>query len=269
MGLTTRGDSVLDKSLVAIGGKGLFIKELEIALANGEADIAVHSLKDLPAKLDKAFTLAAILPREDATDAFISNNYDSIDMLPEGAIIGTSSIRRASLLKKYYPKLVVKLLRGNVDTRLAKLDNNEYDAIILATAGLKRLGMAIRIKEVLKIDQFIPAIAQGAVGIEIAANNTDLYEAVKVFDDKDTRIAIECEREVGYLLGASCNLPIAVHARIIQAELTVQAMLLDDTGKISYYSEQSGAVDQGVILAKACSDDLINQGAEELLDKYR
>ena len=235
---------------------------------SGEADIAVHSLKDLPAKLDSTFTLAAILPREDATDAFVSNKYAAIGAMPEGAVVGTSSIRRASLLKKYYPLLNVKLLRGNVDTRLNKLDNNEYDAIILASAGLKRLGLSARIKETLNIDQFIPAIAQGAIGIEIIAQNKTLHDMIKVLNDKDTRIAIECEREVGYLLGASCNLPIAVHARIINAELKIQAVLLDEEGHTSYSSERSTAVGDGINLAKVCAVDLISQGAQELLDKY-
>lgn len=259
----------MDKSLAQIGGKGLFIKELEVALVNGEADIAVHSLKDLPARLDNTFILVAILPREDATDAFISNKYNSIDTMPRGTIIGTSSIRRASLLKKHYPELSVKLLRGNVDTRLTKLDNNEYDAIILASAGLKRLGLSTRIKETLNIEQFIPAIAQGAIGIEIVAKNKELHEMIKDLDDKDTRIAIECEREVGYLLGASCNLPIAVHAKIINSQLKIQAMLLDEEGNTCYYSEHSESLEHGIALAKICAEDLISQGAKELLNKYR
>jgi hydroxymethylbilane synthase len=265
--LTTNGDRIQDKSLATLGGKGLFIKELEVALMNNEADIAVHSLKDLPAKLDNTFILAAILPREDATDAFISNKYTAIEMLPSGAIIGTSSPRRAALIKKHYPQLRVKLLRGNVDTRLAKLDDNEYDAIILATAGLKRLNLAARIKESLPITKFIPAIAQGAIGIEVMAQNTAIYEMLKILDDKNTRIAIECEREVGYILGASCHLPIAVHAHILDSQLIVEAMLLDEDG-LAYYSKQITAIENRFDLAKRCVEDLMYQGAQKLLDKY-
>lgn len=268
-GFTTKGDKITDQSLSQIGGKGLFIKELEVALQNGEADIAVHSLKDIPAKLSDEFTLAAILPREDANDAFISNKYTMIDRMPHGTIIGTSSIRRASFLKKYYPHLESKLLRGNVDTRLKKLDNNEYDAIILAAAGLKRLGLDSRIKELLDMDKFIPAISQGAIGIEIIANNKNLRDMLFPLNDKNTYITVECEREVGFRLGASCSLPIAVHAKIIDSQMTVRAMLLDEDGKICYYSERMALATKYLELAKNCADDLIMQGAAEILEKYK
>ena len=266
---TTNGDRILDKSLSSIGGKGLFIKELELALLNKEADIAVHSLKDLPARLDDAFTLAAVLPREDPRDAFISNKYMSLAAMPKNSIIGTSSVRRSSFLKKYYPELTIKLLRGNVDTRLNKLDNAEYDAIILAVAGLKRLGLESRITEYLDQNQFIPAIAQGAIGIEMLKNNEGLLPTLYGLDHKLTRIAIEIEREVGYNLGASCSLPIGVHVNVNATEVNLKAMVLDEDGTTSYLSEIRANLTEFSKLAKLCADDLIRQGAATILTKYK
>lgn len=269
IGIKTDGDRILDKSLNKIGGKGLFVKELEHSLINEEADLAVHSLKDLPAKLVSEFELAAVLPREDASDAFLSNNFLTLESMPNGAIIGTSSVRRIAFLKKYYSGLETKLLRGNIDTRLNKLDSGEYDGIILATAGLKRLGLEHRITQKLAIDKFIPAIAQGALAIEILANNNELRQLLMPLNDNNTFVTVTVEREIGYYLGASCSVPIAVHAIITGSQIRVQAMLLDDIGVVCYFSEQTAAANECSQVAKLCVDDLLGQGAAVILDKYK
>src|SRR5438105_1225975 len=175
LGMTTRGDQILDRTLSKVGGKGLFVKELEVAMAEGRADLAVHSLKDMPMELPQGFALAAVLEREDPRDAFVSNDYASLEALPAGAIVGTSSLRRQALIAARFPQLVIKPLRGNLDTRLGKLDRGEYAAIILAAAGLKRLGLAERIKAVIEPEQSLPAPGQGAMAIEVPAGRADLH----------------------------------------------------------------------------------------------
>lgn len=209
----TEGDQRLDDSLALIGGKGLFVKELEKALLRHEADIAVHSIKDMPFTLPSALTLAAVCEREDPRDAFVSNAYQTVDQLPKHAIVGTSSARRTCLLKSHRPDLNILPLRGNVGTRLNKLDTAEYDAIILAAAGLKRLSEAGRIKHFLEVDDWIPAPGQGAIGIECRKDDALVLEYVAALEHVPTRVCITAERSVNQTLEGGCQLPLAVHAR--------------------------------------------------------
>ncbi|WP_455726819.1 hydroxymethylbilane synthase, partial [Burkholderia stabilis] len=196
LGMTTRGDQILDRTLSKVGGKGLFVKELENALADGRADLAVHSLKDVPMALPDGFSLAAIMEREDPRDAFVSNDYASLDALPAGAVVGTSSLRREAMLRARYPHLDVLPLRGNLDTRLSKLDRGDYAAIILAAAGLKRLGLEARIRSVIDVESSPPAAGQGALGIEIASHRDDVAAWLAPLHDPKTALAVEAERMV-------------------------------------------------------------------------
>ncbi len=210
--LSTRGDEVLDRSLAAIGGKGLFLKELEVAMQRGDANLAVHSLKDVPMELEEGFTLPAILKREDSADAFVSNLYDDVASLPVGAVVGTSSLRRQSQLRALRPDLVIRDLRGNVNTRLGKLDAGEYDAIILAVAGLKRLGFDARIRSRLDAPVWLPAPAQGAIAIECFAGDAFAIEMASVLDDASTRQRVEAERAMNRALHGSCHVPVSAIA---------------------------------------------------------
>ena len=212
LGLTTRGDQILDQSLSKIGGKGLFVKELELALADGRADLAVHSLKDVPMNLPNGFHLAAILERDDPRDAFISTTYASLAALPKKSIVGTSSLRREMLLRHRFAHLDIRPLRGNLDTRLSKLDHNNYAAIILATAGLKRLGLTSRIRTLLSPEDFLPAAGQGALAIEISANRADLLAWLKPLHHIPTALSVSAERALARALGGSCQLPLAAYA---------------------------------------------------------
>ncbi|KQW49788.1 MULTISPECIES: hydroxymethylbilane synthase [unclassified Roseateles] len=213
LGMTTRGDQILDRTLSKVGGKGLFVKELEAALAEGRAQLAVHSLKDVPMELPDGFMLAAVLEREDPRDAFVSNHYANLVDLPEGAVVGSSSLRRVTQLLSRRPDLRVEPLRGNLDTRLRKLDEGGYDAIVLAAAGLKRLGLANRVRGVFEIDQMLPCAGQGALGIEIRSDDAALSAALAGLTHMPTLLACEAERAVSRALGGSCSLPLAAHAR--------------------------------------------------------
>jgi len=213
LGMTTRGDQILDRSLSKVGGKGLFVKELETALERGEAHLAVHSLKDVPMDLPDGFTLAAILPREDARDAFVSNRFASLAELPAGAVVGTSSLRRVVQLKSLRPDLRIEPLRGNLDTRLRKLDEGGFDAIVLASAGLKRLGLAERIRCCFSVEEMIPCAGQGALGLEVRADAQALASSLAVaLTDRQTWLATQAERAVSRALGGSCSMPLAAHA---------------------------------------------------------
>ncbi|CAN7468303.1 hydroxymethylbilane synthase [Trinickia sp. LjRoot230] len=212
LGMTTRGDQILDRTLSKVGGKGLFVKELENALAEGRADLAVHSLKDVPMNLPDGFALAAVPEREDPRDAFISNDYAELAALPAGSVVGTASLRRESMLRMRYPHLVVQPLRGNLDTRLAKLDRGDYAAIILAAAGLKRLGLAARIRSLIDIDDSLPLAGQGALAIEIRADRPELAGWLAPLDHRPTALAVQAERAVSRALGGSCDVPLAAHA---------------------------------------------------------
>ena len=212
LGMTTMGDQILDRSLSKVGGKGLFVKELETALDDGSADIAVHSLKDVPMDLPEGFVLACVMAREDPRDAFVSNNYANLAALPLGATVGTSSLRRVVLLKALRPDVTIVPLRGNLDTRLRKLDEGQFDAIILAAAGLKRLGLAQRIRAVFETTEMLPAAGQGALGIEIKADRADLVAALAPLANLPTWMAVSAERAVSRAMGGSCSMPLAAHA---------------------------------------------------------
>ena len=212
LGMTTMGDQILDRSLSKVGGKGLFVKELETALDDGSADIAVHSLKDVPMDLPEGFVLACVMEREDPRDAFVSNNYANLAALPLGATVGTSSLRRVVLLKALRPDVTIVPLRGNLDTRLRKLDEGQFDAIILAAAGLKRLGLAQRIRAVFETTEMLPAAGQGALGIEIKADRADLVAALAPLANLPTWMAVSAERAVSRAMGGSCSMPLAAHA---------------------------------------------------------
>jgi hydroxymethylbilane synthase len=212
LGMTTRGDQILDRSLSKVGGKGLFVKELEQALASGEAQLAVHSLKDVPMDLPDGFVLTAVLEREDPRDAFVSNHFASLADLPQGACVGTSSLRRVVQLLARRPDLRIEPLRGNLDTRLRKLDDGGFDAIVLAAAGLKRLGLAQRIRSVFAVDEMIPCAGQGALGLEIRSDNPALAQALASLLHTPTWLATQAERAVSRALGGSCSVPLAAHA---------------------------------------------------------
>ena len=213
LGLTTTGDQILDRTLSKVGGKGLFVKELELALEEGRADIAVHSLKDVPMDLPEGFVLACVLEREDPRDALVSPRYESLDALPQGAVVGTSSLRRMALLRALRPDLRIEPLRGNLDTRLRKLDEGQYDAIVLAAAGLKRLGLESRIRVAFDADTMLPAAGQGALGIEVRADRKDLIELLGPLAHQGDWLSTAAERAVSRAMGGSCSMPLAAHAR--------------------------------------------------------
>ncbi len=268
IGITTEGDRVLDKSLDKIGGKGLFIKELEYQLLSGGADIAVHSLKDLPANLINEFKLGAILSRENPFDAFVSNKYRCLNDLPNDAIIGTSSSRRVAFLKQHYPHLQVRLLRGNLQTRLAKLDADNYDGIILAVAGLKRLGLEQRITQILDDGKFIPAIGQGVLAIEILSSRQDLVELLKPLNDDVAASLVGAEREMGRFMRASCNIPVAGFATVSGSILTLKGFIGDAENNNYLIATSSGNVQDYLSVGQDCAKKLLEQGAKAIIDKY-
>ncbi|MBQ0942194.1 hydroxymethylbilane synthase [Ideonella sp. 4Y16] len=225
LGMTTRGDQILDRSLSKVGGKGLFVKELETALEDGRARLAVHSLKDVPMDLPDGFVLAAILEREDPRDAFVSSRYENVDALPQGACVGTSSLRRVVQLKAMRPDLRIEPLRGNLDTRLRKLDEGGYDAIVLAAAGLKRLGLGARIRAVFDEQRMIPAAGQGALGLEVREDDAALRQALQAFVHTPTWLATHAERAVSRALGGSCSVPLAAHAVVADGQMQLEVAL--------------------------------------------
>lgn len=223
LGMTTKGDQILDRSLSKVGGKGLFVKELEVALEEGRADIAVHSLKDVPMDLPEGFELACVMEREDPRDAFVSPQYASLQELPEGAVVGTSSLRRTVLLRALRPDLRIEPLRGNLDTRLKKLDDGQYAGIVLAAAGLKRLGLAARIRAVFEPDHMLPAAGQGALGIEIRSGRADLRAALAPLAHQRTWLTVTAERAISRAMGGSCSMPLAAHGEWHGDELRLRA----------------------------------------------
>lgn len=230
LGMTTRGDQILDRSLSKVGGKGLFVKELELALEEGRADLAVHSLKDVPMELPEGFSLVCVLEREDPRDAWVSPRYASIDALPKGAVVGTSSLRRVALLRALRPDLVIEPLRGNLDTRLKKLDDGLYDGIVLATAGLKRLGLADRIRCSFEPSQMLPAAGQGALGIEVRSDRADVSAALQPLLHMPTWLAVSAERAVSRVMGGSCSMPLAAYATLQDNTLSIEAVWGDPEG---------------------------------------
>jgi hydroxymethylbilane synthase len=266
LGMTTRGDQILDRTLSKVGGKGLFVKELETALAEGRADLAVHSLKDVPMELPPGFMLSTIMEREDPRDAFVSNAYDSLAALPAGSVVGTSSLRREAMLRVRYPQLVVQPLRGNLDTRLAKLDRGDYAAIILAAAGLKRLGLGDRIRAHLDPDDSLPAAGQGALGIEIRAGRPELEAWLFPLHHEHTAAAVEAERMVSRALGGSCEVPLAAYAT--WHALHLRGMVATPDGQRVLSAQASApapTVERALQLGREVADALESQGALEIV----
>ncbi len=265
LGLSTRGDEILDRSLSKIGGKGLFVKELENALATGDADLAVHSMKDVPMTLPEGFLLAAIGEREDARDAFVSNRYAGLAALPAGSIVGSSSLRRESQIRANFPQLVVEPLRGNVETRLKKLDDGRYAAIILAVAGLKRLGLASRIRAELTPQSCIPAAGQGALGIEIVTGRAELAAQLAPFNHRDTEVCVRAERAVSRALGGSCQVPLGAHATLSGNTITLSAFVAMPDGSRMLTTVSTGNAAEPEALGLAAASELRRQGAEDIL----
>ena len=265
LGMTTRGDQILDRTLSKVGGKGLFVKELEVAMAEGRADLAVHSLKDMPMELPQGFTLAAVMEREDPRDAFVSNEYASLEDLPDGAIVGTSSLRRQALIAARFPKLLIKPLRGNLGTRLGKLDKGEYAAIILAAAGLKRLGMPERIKALIAPEQSLPAPGQGAMGIEICSTRSDVLEMLMPLNHSASALAVTAERTLSRAFGGSCQIPLAAFATITGDTMRLRGMIATPDGLQVASADISGPANAPEVLGQQMAEKLSAQGAEAIL----
>ena len=276
LGMTTRADQWLETPLNKIGGKGLFVKELEESMLRGEADMAVHSMKDVPMELPEGLVLHTICEREDPTDAFVSNNYSSLDALPEGAVLGTSSLRRQCQIMLLRPDLQVKSLRGNVNTRLRKLDEGEFDAIILASAGLKRLGFSERIRESLQPSQCMPAGGQGAVGIEIRSDDTELMEILAPLNHRETNHCVRAERRMNQKLNGGCQVPIAAFATLHTSanggeRLHLDALVGDAKGEKILRGSAQAQIDTALGWQTAeqvgieVADQLLEQGAADIL----
>ena len=272
LGMTTRGDQILDRTLSKVGGKGLFVKELEIALQEGRADLAVHSLKDVPMELPEGFELACIMEREDPRDAFVSPRYASLDEVPQGGVIGTSSLRRTVLLRAARPDLRIEPLRGNLDTRLRKLDEGAYDGIVLAAAGLKRLGLGERIRHIFAPDAMLPAAGQGALGIEIRAGRPELEAALAPLVDRATWLRVAAERAVSRAMGGSCSMPLAAHAVLRDdGVLSIEAAWGDAEAPapvlVRARAEQAvQTLEDAAALGHAVAQRLIAQGAVPVRD---
>lgn len=267
LGMTTQGDQILDKTLSKIGGKGLFVKELEIAMQKKLAHLAVHSLKDVPMELPEGFVLAAVSQREDPRDAFVSNRYESLESMPAGSVVGTASLRRELMLRSRFPHLKVKPVRGNVGTRLKKLDSGEYDALVMASAGFKRLGLKDRIREIISDDVSLPSPGQGALGIECLQSDLDTQQAVAFINDEKTRACCLAERAVSRALGGSCQVPLAAYATIEDSVMRLRALVGDHTTGESVSTEVRGDWQTYEQLAQKAVEDLLKQGARSYIKK--
>jgi hydroxymethylbilane synthase len=265
LGMTTQGDQILDVTLSKIGGKGLFVKELETALEEGRADIAVHSLKDVPMHMPPGFMLCCIGKREDPRDAFVSNQYASLEALPPGSVVGTSSLRRESQLRARFPHLHIEPLRGNVQTRLRKLDEGQYAAIILAAAGLKRLGLGQRIRDLISPENSLPAVGQGALGIECRADRPELEALLRPLHDTDTAACVLAERAMSRALAGSCQVPLGGFAEVKSGKLHMRGFVASPDGKRLIRAEQTGSADAPEELGNAVAAALRAQGADEIL----
>jgi hydroxymethylbilane synthase len=263
--MVTLGDKILDAPLAKVGGKGLFVKELEQGMLAGIADIAVHSMKDVPVEFPEGLHLAAILPREDPTDAFVANAYQTLDELPTAARIGTSSLRRECQIRAKFPNARILSLRGNVNTRLAKLDAGDYDAIILASAGLKRLGMAARITESLDTTVSLPAVGQGAIGIECRTDDTEINAMLAVLHDVGTGLCVTAERAMNARLQGGCQVPIAGYAIQQNGQLIMRGLVGQPDGSVLYRSERTAGLEQAEMLGRLIAEDLLSQGADNVL----
>ncbi len=264
---TTKGDKILDTPLAKIGGKGLFVKELETAILEGKADIAAHSIKDVPMEFPEGLFLSTILEREEPCDAFVSNTFDSVQNLPEGAIVGTCSLRRKCQLLSKRPDLIIKDLRGNVNSRLEKLDNGDYDAIVLACAGLVRLEMANRIKQRISSSWILPAVGQGAVGLEAREGDIETLELISVLQHEDTTDRITAERALNKRLQGGCQVPIASYAMLDGDTLHLQALVGEPDGSLIIQGDISGHRNDAEELGEKLADDLLSRGAKEILEK--
>ena len=265
LGMTTQGDQILNVTLAKIGGKGLFVKELETALEEGRADIAVHSLKDVPMNLPEGFMLACIGEREDPRDAFVSNNFANLEALPAGSVVGTSSLRRESQLRARFAHLKIEPLRGNVQTRLRKLDEGQYAAIILAAAGLKRLGLSERIRAVISSESSLPAVGQGALGIECRADRADLVGVLAPLHHADTAACVLAERAMSRALAGSCQVPLGGFAEVTGDKLRMRGFVATPDGTRLLRAEQTGSMSDPEALGDAVAQDLLKQGAGEIL----
>jgi hydroxymethylbilane synthase len=279
LSMTTRGDQILDRALNEIGGKGLFTKELEVALLEGRADIAVHSLKDVPMMLPEGFELVGMMEREDPRDAFVSNQYASLAELPNGAVVGTSSLRRQVQIQKRYPHLVIQPLRGNLDTRLGKLDKGEYAAIILAAAGLKRLGLAQRIRAILSPEDIVPAAGQGVLGIEALEGRSDLQAVLAPLLHSQSFLESSAEREVSRQLGGSCRVPLAAFAHTVGSTMTltacVGAVIPNEAAQVisvkrdlQLGNSQESSLIAVIAMARQAVVELKSLGAEAMLSRH-
>lgn len=267
LGMTTKGDQILDKTLSKIGGKGLFVKELEVAMQEGAAHLAVHSLKDVPMELPEGFVLTAVSSREDPRDAFVSPRYETLESMPAGSVVGTASLRRELMLRSKFPHLVVKPVRGNVGTRLRKLDSGEYDALIMASAGLKRLGLEERIREIISDEISLPSPGQGALGLECLANDEKTREAIAFINDEQTRACCLAERAVSRALGGSCQVPLAAYATIADSTMRLRALIGDHTTGELVATEQIGPWTEYERLASEAVEALLKQGARRYIEK--
>jgi len=265
LGMTTTGDQILDSPLARIGGKGLFVKELETALADGSADLAVHSMKDVPMNLPDGFMLVATGEREDARDAFISNNFNSLEDLPHGSVVGTSSLRRQSQLQARFPHLKIESLRGNLQTRLRKLDEGQYAAIILAAAGLIRLGLADRIKDTISPQDSIPAVGQGALGIEINAERLDLIQTLAPLNHSDSQMCVAAERAFSRALAGSCTVPLGAYAQRESDAIVMTGFVASVDGKQMLRETITGSIADAEGIGKALAEKLIARGADKIL----
>ena len=265
LGMTTRGDQILDRPLAKVGGKGLFVKELETALLDGRADLAVHSMKDVPMQLADEFCLAVTMSREEPFDAFVSNRYASLEEMPPGAVVGTSSLRREAQLHIEYPYLGVTSLRGNLDTRLRKLDEGQYDAIILAAAGLRRLGLGERIRDVLPAERSLPAAGQGALGIECLSARADVRAWLAPLDDAATAACVAAERAVSRALGGSCEVPLGAYAVIDNDELWLRAFVALPDGSRMVRTDGRSALADAEALGSRVAQTLRDEGADAIL----
>ncbi|MEO1820031.1 MULTISPECIES: hydroxymethylbilane synthase [Pseudomonas] len=264
--MVSRGDQLLDSPLAKIGGKGLFVKELETAMLNDEADLAVHSMKDVPMQFPEGLGLYAICEREDPRDAFVSNHYADLDALPAGSVVGTSSLRRQAQIMARRPDLQIRFLRGNVNTRLAKLDAGEYDAIVLATAGLLRLGFDARIRYPMPPEVSLPAGGQGAVGIECRSSDTELQALLVQLNDEDSALRVRAERALNTRLNGGCQVPIACYAERENGELWLRGLVGDPDGQRMLRAEARGPEAEPEALGIAVAEDLLAQGAQAILD---
>jgi len=263
--MLTKGDKFLDAPLAKIGGKGLFVKELEQGMLDGAADIAVHSMKDVPVEFPEGLHLAVILPREDPRDAFVSNHYKCLEDLPENAKIGTSSLRRQCQIAERLPNAEILSLRGNVNTRLAKLDAGEYDAIILAAAGLKRLDLSERIAQALPPEVSLPAIGQGAVGIECRVDDEELNALLAPLYDEESTIRIQAERAMNARLNGGCQVPIAGFAELKEGKLFMRGLVGSPDGSVMYRVEKTGEIEDAEAIGEALANELLANGAGEIL----